>query len=82
MLGRVRGRPRKTAPRSAGSSRRCASCAGERLPQVAFGFHRGGARPPTEVIVRYVDAYRERHGVEPICRTLTGAGCKIVPSTY
>ena len=30
----------------------------------------GGARPPTQEVVRYVDAYRTRFGVEPICRVL------------
>ena len=30
----------------------------------------------------FVDEYRARFGVEPICRTLNGAGVKIAPSTY
>jgi putative transposase len=34
------------------------------------------------VIVDYIDAHRERFGVEPICRVLTDAGTKIAPSTY
>jgi putative transposase len=34
------------------------------------------------VIVDYIDAHKERFGVEPICRVLTDAGTKIVPSTY
>jgi putative transposase len=33
-------------------------------------------------MVSFIDANREELGVEPICRTLTGAGCKIAPSTY
>src|SRR5262249_56230004 len=38
---------------------------------------RGGARPPMEAMIRFVDAYRDDHGVEPICRVL-----EIAPSTY
>jgi hypothetical protein len=30
-----------------------------------------------EAMIRFVDAYREEHGVEPICRVLA-----IAPSTY
>src|SRR5690606_17903513 len=37
----------------------------------------GGARPPMEAMIRFVDAYRDEHGVEPICRVLA-----IAPSTY
>src|SRR5690606_955041 len=44
---------------------------------VGVGFLRGGARPPTEVMVAYVDAHRDEFGVEPICRTL-----EMAPSTY
>ena len=40
-------------------------------------FRPGGARPPTEVNVLFVDANRENYGVEPICRMLP-----IAPSTY
>jgi len=29
-----------------------------------------------------IDAYRDKFGVEPICRVLTAADCKIAPSTY
>jgi putative transposase len=32
--------------------------------------------------VAFIDAHRERFGVEPICRVLTEHGCKIAPSTY
>lgn len=34
------------------------------------------------MIIAYIDAYRDEHGVEPICRVLTTAGAKIAPSTY
>ena len=40
-------------------------------------FRSGGARPPTEVMVSFIDEHREEHGVEPICRQLS-----IAPSTY
>ena len=40
-------------------------------------FRAGGARPPAEVMVAFVDAHREAHGIEPICRQLA-----IAPSTY
>jgi putative transposase len=34
------------------------------------------------VIVDYLDAHKDEFGVEPICRVLTDAGTKIVPSAY
>jgi putative transposase len=34
------------------------------------------------VIVAYIDAYRDRFGVEPICTVLSEHGCQIAPSTY
>jgi putative transposase len=34
------------------------------------------------VIVDYIDAHRDRFGVEPICKVLTEHGCSIAPSTY
>ncbi len=34
------------------------------------------------MIVAYIDEHRERLGVEPICRVLTGAGVQVAPSTY
>ena len=37
----------------------------------------GGARPPTEVMVAFIDAHRAEHGVESICEEL-----QIAPSTY
>jgi putative transposase len=32
--------------------------------------------------VAFIDAHRERFGVEPICRVLREHGCKIAPNTY
>jgi putative transposase len=40
-------------------------------------FLRGGARPPTQVIVDFIDAHRDEFGVEPICNVL-----QFAPSTY
>jgi transposase len=40
-------------------------------------FLRGGARPPTEVTVKFIDDNRHEFGVEPICRVL-----QVAPSTY
>src|SRR5690606_14978241 len=37
----------------------------------------GGARPPMEAMISFVDAYRDDHGVEPICKVLP-----IAQSTY
>ncbi len=34
------------------------------------------------MIVAYIEAYRDRFGVEPICRVLSEHGCVIAPSTY
>ena len=45
-------------------------------------FAGGGGRPPTAVIVDYIDAYRNKFGVDPICHVLTEHGIKIAPSTY
>ncbi len=50
---------------------------GQRDPQVGCRFFRAGARPATAEMTRYIDAYRARFGVEPICRTL-----QVAPSTY
>jgi putative transposase len=41
------------------------------------GFLRGGARPPTDEMIAYIDRNKDRYGVEPICRVLP-----IAPSTY
>lgn len=34
------------------------------------------------MIVAFVDEYKEKFGVEPICEQLTELGCKFAPSTY
>jgi putative transposase len=32
--------------------------------------------------VAFIDAHRDRFGVEPVCRVLSEHGCKIAPNTY
>src|SRR5215217_2925503 len=44
---------------------------------VRGGFLGGGARPPTDEMIAFIDAHKDRYGVEPICRVLP-----IAPSTY
>lgn len=34
------------------------------------------------MIAAYIDTYRDRFGVEPICAVLSAHGMKIAPSTY
>ncbi|WP_253259548.1 IS3 family transposase [Subtercola boreus] len=43
----------------------------------ASGFLRGGARPPLQPMIDYIDAHKDEFGVEPICRELP-----IAPQTY
>src|SRR3981081_2977271 len=40
-------------------------------------FRPGGARPPGEAMIAFIDDHREVYGVEPICKVLP-----IAPSTY
>ncbi|MFG6641921.1 IS3 family transposase [Sulfitobacter sp. 1A09213] len=51
--------------------------ANEILRKASAYFCDGGARPPVEVMVDFIEAHRDAHGVEPICRVLP-----IAPSTY
>lgn len=34
------------------------------------------------MVSTFIDAHRDRFGVEPICRVLSEHGCGIAPSTY
>ncbi|MFL1596267.1 IS3 family transposase [Rhodococcus ruber] len=46
-------------------------------------FAKGGVRPPTEVIVAFIDEHKHRWGIEPICRVLSeNTEVKIAPGTY
>jgi putative transposase len=51
--------------------------ANEILAQGLCLFCPGGARPPVQAIIAFIDDHREAHGVEPICKVLP-----IAPSTY
>ncbi|MEZ5797917.1 MAG: IS3 family transposase [Paracoccaceae bacterium] len=51
--------------------------ANEILRKASAYFCDGGVRPPVEVMVAFIDAHRDAHGVEPICDVLP-----IAPSTY
>ncbi|MCF6510141.1 IS3 family transposase [Blastococcus sp. MG754426] len=56
--------------------------ANEILKTASAFFGAGGARPPTEVVVEFIDEHKERFGVEPVCAALKDAGVQIAPSTY
>ena len=50
----------------------------QRDPPTGVGlFREGGARPPTQVMVGFIDDHRAKFGVEPICAVLP-----IAPSVY
>src|SRR5215470_20214929 len=54
------------------------TAAGERDPAQGLSiFCPGGARPPSEAMIAFIDDHREAYGVEPICKVLP-----IAPSTY
>ena len=46
------------------------------------GFLRAGARPATGLTCQFIDAFRHRFGVVPICRALSAQGLAIAPRTY
>jgi hypothetical protein len=56
--------------------------AGQRDSEESLGFLRGGARPPIEVIVAFIDDNRDEFGVEPIVRALKGTAARIAVSSY
>ena len=62
--------------------RRAEVDAGDEDPEGGGGFLRGRARPATQVLIAFIDAFRKVYGVEPICRVLSAHGTKIAPSTY
>ena len=49
---------------------------------VGLSFSRGGARPPSEVIVNYIEQQKDEFGVEPICAALSSAELSVAPNTY
>src|SRR3546814_2742591 len=51
---------------------------GQRDPAQGVGiFCAGGARPPRQMVMSFIDSHREELGIEPICRELA-----IAPSSY
>jgi hypothetical protein len=75
--------PSRSDERGAGASqdagaRESRVTSGQRDPAQGLGvFCPGGARPPREVMLSFIDAHRDAYGVEPIC-----AGLRIAPSAY
>ena len=53
------------------------AAAGERDLEVGVGFLRDRARRSNQEVIAYIDAHRDRFGVEPICRVL-----QFAPRTY
>ncbi|MDP3315954.1 MAG: IS3 family transposase [Devosia sp.] len=51
--------------------------ANEILRKASAYFCPGGARPPVQAMIAFIDDHREAHGIEPICKVLP-----IAPSTY
>ncbi|MBN8486924.1 MAG: IS3 family transposase [Burkholderiales bacterium] len=51
--------------------------ANEILKLASAFFGPGGARPPTQVLMDFIDEHRGTHGVEPICKVL-----QVAPSGY
>ena len=80
--GRRRRRAQRAeAGKTRAASKSCASSQGTRsfrdsAQSVCF-FRTGGTRPPTSVVVAFIDEHRGAYGVESICEVLP-----IAPSTY
>src|ERR1700720_2461002 len=82
-----RTRPRGAAKPRPSRTHRLGHSAGAREPRTAPGqrdpaqgvgvFCDGGARPPVQAMIAFIDDPRAAYGVEPICRVLP-----IAPSTY
>ena len=51
-------------------------CRAMEMLRQASAFVEEGARPPTQVMVQFIDENRDNFGVEPICTTL-----QVTPST-
>ena len=75
--GRVRPARSRRSDQGAGAGG-SGTAPGERdFAQSVGVFCDGGARPPVEAMIAFIDAHRAVYGVEPICRMLL-----IAPSTY
>ncbi|MBW9267982.1 MAG: IS3 family transposase [Candidatus Thiodiazotropha sp. (ex. Lucinisca nassula)] len=44
--------------------------ANEILRKASAFFGPGGARPPTEEMIAFIDAHKDQHGIEPMCKQL------------
>jgi hypothetical protein len=75
--GRVRYEPADRALRGGAGVAPC-----QRDPEGGVGLLCGGTRPSVLVLVRFISEHKSRFGAGPICRVLSGHGCKIAPSTY
>lgn len=62
--------------------RRSLSCGGRTAFSRLRPFFRLRTRPEAAALIRFIDAHRDRFGVEAICRTLTWAGTPASASTY
>ena len=68
----------RAAARQGTRTRGARAAPGQRNPEAGERvFRAGGARPPLEVVMPFVDEHRERFGVEPICKAL-----QVAPSAY
>src|SRR5207249_1443562 len=68
---------RAPAPEAARTRKRRAETRQRDSEESVRVFRTGGARPPSEVMVAFIDDHRKTFGVEPICEVLP-----IAPSTY
>src|SRR4029077_14987065 len=69
---------RGAGPHQGPGMRGARTAPGQRDPAQGVGvFCDGGARPPVQAMIAFIDDHREAHGVELICRVLP-----IAPSTY
>src|SRR5215210_1558002 len=74
----VRQHERGAGPAESARAGEPGAAASERDPAQGFRlFCAGGARPPVQAMIAFIDEHRALHGVEPICRVLP-----IAPSTY
>ncbi len=82
-LGSGRGLAARRTPSWSACVRRTPNCAGRmRSSRPRRLFRGGGARPRTFLVVDCIDAFKDRFGVEPICRVLSEHGTQIAPSIY
>ena len=76
--GKRAGVPTDVAEKMRSGAREPRVASGQRDPAQGVGvFCSGGARPPVQAMIGFIDEHREAYGVEPICKVLP-----IAPSTY